>query len=246
MSNVKYLNIDKNRKTIKGQKRGYMTGILYLAPSMESGINVCPFASAGCAAACLYTSGHGRYQRTKDSRIKKTRALFENKTAFIAQLEIDIEAGIRKAKREKMTFTVRINGTSDLAVETWGLMEKFPKIQFYDYTKNPFRMTKYLKGEMPKNYHLTFSLSESNKEQALAVLAAGGNVAAVFATREPKEFPKTYFGHKVVDGDRDDLRFKDKKNVVVALKMKGRAMWDKAGFVQPLVENETLDLKLAA
>ena len=44
----KLLNIDNNAKTVKGQKYGYLTAILYLAPSNESGFNVCPQASNGC------------------------------------------------------------------------------------------------------------------------------------------------------------------------------------------------------
>ena len=44
----KLLNIDNNAKTIKGQKYGYKTAILYLAPSTLSGFNVCPMASNGC------------------------------------------------------------------------------------------------------------------------------------------------------------------------------------------------------
>ena len=41
----KLLNIDNNYKTVKGQKYGYKTAILYLAPSINSGFNVCPQAS---------------------------------------------------------------------------------------------------------------------------------------------------------------------------------------------------------
>jgi hypothetical protein len=40
----KLLNIDNNAKTVKGQKYGFITAILYLAPSTQSGFNVCPQA----------------------------------------------------------------------------------------------------------------------------------------------------------------------------------------------------------
>ena len=49
-----------NAKTIKGQKVGVMTGVLYLAPSTLSGRNVCPQASKGCIAACLNTAALAR------------------------------------------------------------------------------------------------------------------------------------------------------------------------------------------
>ena len=69
----KLLNIDNNAKTVKGQKYGYMTAVLYLAPSNESGFNVCPMASQGCKKACLYTSGHGAFSNVQQGRINKTR-----------------------------------------------------------------------------------------------------------------------------------------------------------------------------
>lgn len=37
------LNLDANAKTVKGQKKGFKTAILYLAPADLSGREVCPF-----------------------------------------------------------------------------------------------------------------------------------------------------------------------------------------------------------
>ena len=81
----------------------------------------------------------------------------------------------------------------------------------YDYTKNYLRFDKIL----PSNYHLTFSRSETNEIKALELLNAGYNVAMVFDA-----LPESYKGFKVVNGDLDDLRFKDEKNVIVGLKYK--------------------------
>jgi hypothetical protein len=102
----------------------------------------------------------------------------------------------------------------------------FPHVQFYDYTKNPSRMKKYLRGEMPANYHLTFSRSECNHETCLEILEMGGNVAAVF-----EKMPETWCGKEVISGDDHDLRFLDKTGVVVGLKAKGKAKKDLSGFV---------------
>ena len=49
----------QNYKTVKGEKKGVITGILYLAPASISGWNVCPKASEGCKKACLYKAGRG-------------------------------------------------------------------------------------------------------------------------------------------------------------------------------------------
>jgi hypothetical protein len=48
------------------------------------------------------------------------------------------------------------------------------------------------------------------------ILSRGYNVAMVF----DKELPKKYEGYKVINGDETDLRFKDKKGVIVGLKYK--------------------------
>ncbi len=146
----------------------------------------------------------------------------------------NVSALARKGIRENLTPCVRLNGTSDLPWETikgnngQSVIEAFPEIQFYDYTKNPARMKAYLRGEMPKNYHLTFSRSECNHNTCLEIMAMGGNVAAVF-----EKMPATWCGKEVVTGDDDDLRFLDKEGVIVGLKAKGKARHDKSGFVVP-------------
>lgn len=106
-------------------------------------------------------------------------------------------------------------------------MEAFPNVQFYDYCKSPERMTKFVNGEMPSNYHLTFSRSETNGALALAFLRSGGNVAMVFR----KSLPATYYGHEVIDGDETDLRFLDGSGKIIGLKEKGLAKKDETGFV---------------
>jgi hypothetical protein len=75
---------------------------------------------------------------------------------------------------------------------------------------------------------LTFSRSESNDKIAKLVLEMGGNVAVVFRN----QLPQTWNGFEVVNGDETDLRFLDKKGVVVGLIEKGRAKKDQTGFVQ--------------
>lgn len=212
-----------NRKTVKGEKMGWLTGILHLAPYNLSGRNVCPFASAGCAKACLNTAGFGRYKNVQDARIDRTRLYFTQRAGFMAMLSLEIQALVRKGARDGLKVAVRLNGTSDLSVETWGIMEQFPDVQFYDYTKVPKRL---INNVLPANYHLTFSRSESNEATAQLIANMGHNVAVVF-----KELPATYLGKKVVNGDDTDLRFLGPKGVVIGLTAKGRAKWDKSGFV---------------
>lgn len=224
---MKLLNVDANAKTSKNTKFGYLTGILYLSPYNISGKQVCSYASNGCAKACLNSAGRGVFTNVKAARLRKTKLLFQNRSEFLELLNKDIKALERKAKRLNLKPCIRLNGTSDLPFENMGILENYPNVQFYDYSKNPHRVTKYLRGDMPKNYHLTFSRSESNDFYSKNVLDNGGNVAVVFKDK----LPKTFWNKKVIDGDKHDLRFLDKKNVIVGLIAKGKAKKDNSGFV---------------
>ena len=223
----KLLNIDNNYKTIKGQKYGYKTAILYLAPSINSGFNVCPQASEGCKSACLYTSGHGRFDNVKQGRINKTRWYIQERESFLIQLKREITNHVNNCKKKNFIPCIRLNGTSDISWENMGILQEFPTVQFYDYTKVFKRMKMYCNGQLPSNYHLTYSLNEDNKELAFEVLKMKGNISAVFRNY----LPTKYEGYQVVNGDESDLRFLDKKNCIVGLIAKGDAKRDSSGFV---------------
>jgi len=217
-----------NYKTVKGEKLGVLTGILYLAPANLSGYEVCPKRSAGCTEACLFTAGMGAFSTVQQARIKKTQMFFEEREAFMTQLYKDIKALKKKAAKLGMTPAVRLNGTSDIEWTRTGVMEAFPEIQFYDYTKVLNRLTK----EIPKNYHITFSKNESNDEECEKALKLGVNVAIVFSTKKGEMFPKSWKEYFVYDGDDTDVRFEDPKGgFVIGLRAKGKARKDKTGFV---------------
>jgi len=222
-----------NAKIRKGEKSGYQTRGLHLAPSNLSGFNTCSFASDGCAAACLNTSGRGAQGNVQDARINKTIFFFKERASFMEKAIKEIKSAIKKAEKNGLIPCFRLNLTSDLPwekikFEGKTIFELFPTVQFYDYTKVPSRMIQFLAGNLPSNYHLTFSKSESNDSEVQFVTKNGGNVAVVFAG---KELPNTYLGKQVIDGDKDDLRFLDPAGVVVGLLAKGKAKKDKSGFV---------------
>jgi hypothetical protein len=188
---------------------------------------VCAFASPACSAECLYSAGRGAFSNVQRSRVEKTKAYFANKAQFLSTLGDNIASLIAKSTKASMRPAVRLNGTSDIAWEKSGLMDRFPSVPFYDYTKNPLRFAQFLNGKLPKNYRLTFSRSETNEAQCLEFLARGGNVSVVFR----KSLPKVWKGYPVVNGDETDLRFLDPKGVVVGLVAKGKAKADVSGFV---------------
>lgn len=221
-----------NTKTRKGEKLGYITYGLHLAPHTLSGKNVCSHASIGCAAACLNTAGRGAMSNVQKARIAKTQFFFNDRLAFMAQLVKEIKSAIKSAEKKNMIPCFRLNLTSDLPWENIkhegkSVMESFPQVQFYDYTKIPSRVASALESKMPSNYHLTFSRSECNQKIVSSLIKSGANVAAVFRGK----LPEVWSGVKVVNGDETDLRFLDPKGCVVGLVEKGLAKKDSSGFV---------------
>ena len=223
------LNIDNNAKTIKGQKLKVMTAILYLAPAKSSGFNTCPMASKGCAASCLNTAGRGQMNSVQLGRINKTKWYFLERESFLIQLKKEIRSHINRCKIKGFTPAIRLNGTSDISWERHNLFNEFKEVQFYDYSKIYKRAIKWADKKYPKNYHLTYSLNEDNKKEAMQVLKRGGNVSVVFRN---KKLPKRFKGFKVINADYSDVRFKDPKNVIAGLYAKGKARYDDTGFVQ--------------
>jgi hypothetical protein len=217
-----------NPKLMKGEKKGYLSFVLHLAPADVSGREVCPKRTAGCTSSCLNTAGRGGIFKKgettnviQQARIRKTKYFFDNRDQFLADLEADIRLGIKQAEKKGMIPVFRLNGTSDLSWEKYGIIEKFPEVQFYDYTKVLGRKVSSL-----KNYHLTFSKAESNDLDVSLALESGMNVAVVF-----KKLPEKYRNRAVINGDDTDLRFLDPKGVIVGLKAKGKAKKDTSGFV---------------
>lgn len=219
-----------NAKTIKGESLGYLTGILYLAPASISGKNMCPYSTAGCRAACLNTAGRGAFNSVQTARLKKTKWLLSDRKGFVVQLLQDIEALIRKSKREQLIPVVRLNGTSDLRWELIApeLFATYPDLQFYDYTKYPADKRK----NIPANYHLTFSAHENTTPKELNAYLQRGNVAIVLESVAMKHAMLADQNMQCVDGDKTDLRFLDPMhNTLVLLTAKGRAKKDVSGFV---------------
>lgn len=224
----------QNAKTIKGEKLGFTTYIIYLSPHKANslGKNLCAGASAGCIKSCLYTAGLGGiYESIPKARRNKTEYFLHDRDGFMKQAIKEIAQGYKK---HGDGMAVRMNGTSDIPWENVKyegktLMEWFPQIQFYDYTKVFNRLC----APLPSNYHLTFSVSEDpiNRINSETALYMGFNVAMVFDTKKGKALPETYKGHKVVDGDEHDLTFLREKGTIIGLRAKGQAIGDTSGFV---------------
>lgn len=233
-----------NPKTLKGQKQGFNTFILHLAPATLSGYETCPKRTDGCSAACLNTAGRGGMFKKgeftnmiQQARIRKTKQFFENRDAFMVDLVKDIILGIKQSIKQNLVPVFRLNGTSDLAFEKYevvrdgvkfdNIFKAFPEVVFYDYTKILGRKIQGL-----SNYSLTFSAADGNDVDVLKAMAQGYNVATVFGLKKTEPMPEFYNGKPVFNGDESDLRFLDPKGVVVGLYAKGKAKKDTTGFVK--------------
>jgi hypothetical protein len=223
-----------NPKILKGRNvySEYLSAILHLSPVNTK---ICPYQDiAGCKEACLNTAGRGGIIKKGETtnviqlaRERKTKLYLEARDIFMSYLIADIQKFVRYCSKKDKLPCLRFNGTSDIQwehikIDGQNIFEMFPDVQFYDYTKIPTR-----KVEQYKNYHLTWSYSEASSKYAQYFDNIKYNIAVVFKGTMPIH----YKGREVIDGDISDIRFKDKPNVVVGLKAKGKARQDMSGFV---------------
>lgn len=249
---ISYLgNVAQSAKLRHSYYHQVSTYGIYLAPSTLSGFNVCP-NSDYCKENCLNESGHNKVEllakRAKaqetgedfsDSdinlaRILKTRLFFANREVFMRLAVHEINNAMKRAKTIGHFFSIRLNCTSDISPTAFTLdgkniLQIFPNVSFYDYTKVPKRLE--LLSKYP-NYDLTWSIdgSEENREIGLEFLERGGRVAVVYGT---EKMPKSWYGYATEDGDRSDYRPQD-INQVCMLKFKVTASnYENGKFLLP-------------
>lgn len=235
---MKLLTRGASSPKLAKQGEGIESVILHLAPG-----RTCPWATAGCLKACLNTAGRGAMTMVQEARQRRTDWFFEDRAGFMAQLTRELENLERRAARKGFRPVARLNGTSDIPWEAihfrgdgpfseWTVFERFPAIQFYDYTKSVDRAMRATAPDWPRNYSLTLSRTEAWPEgEVMRMRGYGVNVAVVFDTPKGQPLPETFEGVRVIDGRADDWRYKDPRGVVVGLSALGHARRDESGFV---------------
>lgn len=220
--------------------------VLYLSPSTEAGegINMCPGHSPECFKFCLIHSGLMIMPHAKLARIRKTKLLLERPLEFGVLLQRDVDTHLRWTASHDLAPAFRFNGTSDYNWETFllphlgrtihdYLLEVAPEAHVNEYTKRYSVMRRWLEGAYAPNLHMTYSLHELNERFARQILHLGGNVAIVFRVKLDHPLPTSWWGHPVLDGDVDDLRWLDAeralkrgfsvtRGLVIGLRHKGR------------------------
>lgn len=216
-------SVSETVKHKKSKKYGELTYSLYLAPAKTSGYEVCPGRTAECTKLCLNESGMNTMTQDikgdviNKCRITKTRLFFEDRPLFMKIMISEIRSGITRARKLGYDFSVRLNNTSDISpldfiFDGKNILELFPDIMFYDYTKVPDRINII---RAYKNYDITFSYTGYNLTKCEEMLLNKIKVAVVF-----KIVPATFMGYPVLDGDAYDMRYKDIEAKIIGLKYK--------------------------
>ena len=205
--------LSTSAKLAKSQNDQWLNFVMYLDPNYDK--SICLGASKGCKASCLINSGMMRMAVQTNARYERTKLYKTDQDAFMSKLYKEIDQAVNKANKQGKRLAIRLNGTSDL---DWSEVYKaYPSVQFYEYTK---RADLARKLNDIANLDITMSRNERTKPERIKMLTDQGvNVAVVFDDKQP--MPKTFEGVQVINGDKHDRRFEDKRGVVVGLTLKG-------------------------
>lgn len=216
-----------NVKLAKSDAIGeYLTYNLSLMPWKYSGFQTCPIGQ-DCHADCIgHKSGNNVFRTTQIAKIKRTQAFFKIRPEFMRVLREDIDR-VHFAPSPH-TMAVRLNTYSDIPWEEYGIIDAYPGIMFYDYTKLFSRVS--IRTYHRENYDLTYSLSALRHNfEAIQNLQGHNRCAMVVSRPVYKYLHKNYlsgagfFWHKGIrfqNGEIHDMTFKYPKKGVLILKEK--------------------------
>lgn len=211
----------------KLQKDEKTTIGLPLLPATTSNVaDLCAFSDS-CAETCVAFSGNGSFSSVFNTRQLKTKLLANHPTEFLVLLIEELFKATNKHGAKNLA--VRLNTYSDIRWEriTPWMFEMFCSVQFYDYTKHT--PTSRPAKTIPKNYHLTYSVSERTTLRTLQNCKdIGRPLAVVVEIRSGKlpgkssmrEIPGTWGGMQTIDGDSSDARYLAPPQSVTILRRK--------------------------
>ena len=204
-----------NSKFKKAAQYGIMEAGLSLLPynlAYEK-VNLCPFSSESCRNSCLNFTGKNAFPKVQESRKLKTLMFLQDRTKFLKQ----VSGEIHTLKNMYKKLVIRLNTYSDINFQKYNveesktIFELHPDVMFIDYTKNPYTISLF------PNYHIIYSADKYNATDEMIIdkLKKGHNVAMVF-----KDVPKTWNGFEVIDGDKSDVEWVNRKGIISGLKFK--------------------------
>jgi len=230
------------------------------ADSAGTGKTNCPSSTKSCVHACVGGENTGLakvWPAVMESRIRKTLYFQQNREGFLSQLHHELDDAERRETENGRQLVVRFNAFSDIVIERmktvhngqqWeGIPQAHPDVNFYDYTKLTARRN------LPPNYRLTYSWTGKNAAACLELLAAGENVAVVFAQRGTgfcgngalrqriparHRLPGSSQCWSCFDGDASDIRWSDAgatragNGRICALRLKSGSLEHRAGLLK--------------
>ena len=234
---MKLLDTSKRLGNPKVRKSGIADVVRMATLTMHPDDIVCAGSkAAGCMADCLKESGLGGvYPSINQARQARTDYWHNSKITFLDQLCRELENFSRLCAKQRVQGVVRLNVMSDINWEDYDVPQSFPELQFYDYTKKARR---FHGQRQPDNYRLMFSYSGAkhyqSQVQSFLKSYSDAPMAVVFRN---KNFPSTFMGRPVINGDDSDWVNVNHRGVVVGLVAKGPAKTNTNGFV---VENDVI------
>ena len=234
---MKLLDTSKRLGNTKARKTNRDDSIRMATLTMHPDDVVCAGAkAAGCMEDCLKDAGLGSvYPSINQARQARTDYWHNEQERFLLQLSRELENFSRLCAKQRVQGVVRLNVMSDISWEDYDVPQSFPELQFYDYTKKARR---FHGQRQPDNYRLMFSYSGAkhyqHQVQSFLKSYSDAPMAVVFRN---KNFPWTFMGREVINGDNSDWVNVNHRGVVVGLVAKGPAKTNTNGFV---VDNDVI------
>jgi hypothetical protein len=234
---MKLLDTSKTLGNPKVRKSGIANAVRMATLTMHPDNIVCAGAkAAGCMKDCLKESGLGGvYPSINKARQARTDYWHNSKITFLDQLCRELRNFSKLCAKQGVQGVVRLNVMSDISWEEYDVPQSFPELQFYDYTKKARR---FHGQRQPDNYRLMFSYSGAKhyQSQVRSFLKSYSDAPMAVVFRN-KNFPSTFMGRPVINGDDSDWVNVNNRGVVVGLVAKGPAKTNANGFV---VENDVI------
>lgn len=198
-------------KTAKGDGLRIETGVIYMSPGVESGVEMCPHRTDGCYRACLgHSSGMMVTTPARRARLWKTALYLGDIVEWRDRLDTEVRSLVRRAYGQGYTPAVRIDGTSDTGeAERGAWIRRYPNVAWYDYTKDVERAIRVARQYSQDEYHVTYS-HHGDYTATHRALYRGVPVAVVFSTKRGEALPEHWQNYRVIDGDLTDARFLDR------------------------------------
>ena len=234
---MKLLDTSKTLGNPKVRKSSVTNAVRMAALTMHPDNVICAGSkAAGCMDDCLKLSGLGGvYPSINQARQARTDYWHSDRSGFLDQLHRELENFSRLCAKQHVQGVVRLNVMSDINWEDHDVPQSFPELQFYDYTKKAHR---FHGQRQPSNYQLMFSYSGAkhyrSQVQSFLKSYSDAPIAVVF---RHKDFPSTFMGRPVINGDDSDWVNVNNRGVVVGLVAKGPAKTNTNGFV---VDNQVI------